>query len=72
MNRLTPAGLGSEVSERSASVEGIPSADRVVVCRDPPYARVAIGSVIVTYGFETEGKEDGEDWYSVADTTFWE
>ena len=70
MNRLTPAGLGAEVSERGTSVGGIPSADWVVVCRDPPYARGAIGSVSVTYGFETEGKEDGEDWYSVADTTF--
>ena len=67
MNRLTPAGL---VSERGTSVGRMPSAGGVVVCRDPPYARVAIGSVSVTYGFETEGKEDGEDWYSVADTTF--
>ena len=70
MNKLTSAGPCSVVSENGAPVGGIPSADGVVVCRDPPNARVAIGSVTVTYGFETEGKEDGEDWYSVADTTF--
>ncbi len=63
LSRLTSAGLSSVVSEKDA-----PVADGVVVCCDPPYARAAIGvSVTVTYGFETEGKED---WYSVADTTF--
>ena len=70
MNRLTSIGLGSGVSEKDRPMEGKPSAGGVVVCRDPPYARVVIGSDTVTYGFETEGKEDGEDWYSVADTTF--
>jgi hypothetical protein len=70
MSELTSAGLGS-VSEKDALVGGRLSADGVVICRDPPYTRAAIGvSVTVTYGFETEGKEDGEDWYSVADTTF--
>ena len=68
---LTSAGLGSVVSGKDELVGGRLSADGVVVCRDPPYTRVAIGvSVNVTYGFETDGKEDGEAWYSVADTTF--
>lgn len=69
---LTSAGIGSVVSGEAAPAGERFSVDGVVICRDPPYTRrAATGvSVTATYGFETDGKDDGEDWYSVADTTF--